>query len=47
MQPQLIFFASVAFSLIAWGIVTARYIWPELRHKRRAEALRPGAPWIS
>ena len=41
MQPQLIFFASIAFSLIAWGIVTARYIWPELRHKRRAEALRP------
>jgi hypothetical protein len=41
MQPQLSFFASIAFSLIAWGIVTARYIWPELRHKSRAEALRP------
>jgi len=41
MQPQLAFFASIAFSLIAWGIVTARYIWPELRHKGRAEALRP------
>ena len=41
MQPQLSFFASIAFSLIAWGIVTARYIWPQLRHKRRAEALRP------
>jgi hypothetical protein len=36
-----IFFVSIAFGLIAWGIVTARYIWPELRHKPRAEALRP------
>jgi hypothetical protein len=41
MQPQLAFFVSVAFGLIVWGIVAARYIWPELRHKRREEALRP------
>jgi hypothetical protein len=41
MQPQLSFFASIAFGLVAWGIVSARYIWPELRHKRRDEALRP------
>jgi len=41
MQPQICFFVSIAFSLIAWGIVTARYIWPELRLKQRAEALRP------
>ena len=41
MSPQLFFFASIAFSLIAWGIVTARYIWPELRLRQRAEALRP------
>ena len=40
-MPQLLFFASIAFSLIAWGIVTARYIWPELRHRQQAEALRP------
>ena len=32
---------SIAFSFIAWGIVTARYIWPELRQRQRAEALRP------
>jgi len=38
---QLWFFASIAFSFIAWGIVTARYIWPELRLRQRAEALRP------
>jgi hypothetical protein len=41
MPPQLWFFASIAFSLIAWGIVAKRYIWPKLRHLRRAEALRP------
>jgi hypothetical protein len=41
MQPQLYFFASIAFSLIAWGVVTARFIWPELRHRQRAAALQP------
>jgi len=41
MQTQLAFFVSIAFSLIAWGIVAARYIWPELRLRPRAEALRP------
>ena len=41
MQAQLPFFVSIAFSFIAWGIVTARYIWPELRLRQRAAALRP------
>jgi hypothetical protein len=41
MSPQFIFFISIAFSLTAWGIVTARYIWPELRLRPLAEALRP------
>ena len=41
MPPQLYFFVSIAFSFIAWGIVTTRYIWPELRFRQRAEALRP------
>jgi hypothetical protein len=41
MSPQLCFFLSIAFSFIAWGIVTARYVWPELRLRPRAEALRP------
>jgi hypothetical protein len=27
--------------LIAWGMVAARYIWPKLRLRPRAEALRP------
>src|SRR5215510_9920066 len=41
MQTQLAFFASIAFSLIAWGMVTARHIWPELRLRQRADGLRP------
>ena len=40
-QQMIWFFVSIAFSLIAWGIVAARYIWPELRGQPRAEALRP------
>ena len=41
MGPQIYFFVSITFSLIAWGIVTALYIWPELRVRQRSEALRP------
>jgi len=41
MQQQLYFFLIVAFSFITWGIVTAQYIWPELRRRQRTEALRP------
>ena len=41
MSQQFSFFASIAFSIIAWGVVTARYIWPELRPRQRAEALQP------
>ena len=41
MLPQLCFFASIAFSFMAWGIVAARYIWPELSPRPRADALRP------
>jgi hypothetical protein len=41
MLPQLSFFVSIAFSFIAWSVVTARYIWPELRLRPRAAALRP------
>ena len=40
-QQMIWFFVSIVFSLIAWGIVAARYIWPELRRRPRAEALRP------
>src|SRR5262249_49061669 len=41
MQSQYAFFVSIAFSLTAWGIVAARYIWPDLHLRSRAEALRP------
>ena len=40
-QQMIWFFVSIAFSLIAWGIVAARYIWPELRVLPQADALRP------
>lgn len=40
MPPQAFFFASIAFSFIAWGIVAAQ-IWPVLRRQPRADALRP------
>lgn len=40
-QQMIWFFTSIAFSLVAWGIVTARYIWPALRLRRREEAMRP------
>src|SRR5215472_1169586 len=40
-QQMIWFFVSIAFSLIVWGIVAARYIWPELRLQPRSEALRP------
>jgi len=40
-QQMIWFFVSIAFSLIAWGVVTARYIWPQLRLRTRAEALQP------
>ncbi|HLY40338.1 MAG TPA: hypothetical protein VKR52_03950 [Terracidiphilus sp.] len=40
-QQMIWFFVSIAFSFTAWGIITARTIWPELRARSRAEALRP------
>jgi hypothetical protein len=41
MLAQLAFFASIAFGCVAWGTVTARYIWPALRLRQRIDALRP------
>jgi hypothetical protein len=40
-QQMIWFFVSIAFSLIAWGTVTARYVWPILRVRPREEAMRP------
>lgn len=41
MLPQLCFFVSIAFAFIAWTIVAKQYIWPKLRLRQRADALRP------
>ena len=40
MQPQAIFGISVLLGFVAWGMIGARYIWPALRGRPRAEALR-------
>jgi hypothetical protein len=41
MRPQLIFGISALLGLVVWGIIGARDIWPALRRRPRAEALRP------
>ena len=40
-QQMIWFFMSIALSLIAWGVVANLYIWPELRARSAADALRP------
>jgi hypothetical protein len=40
-SPRLAFNLSVLLGFIAWGIVAREYIWPALRGRRRADALRP------
>jgi uncharacterized membrane protein len=41
MVAQAVFGISVALGFIAWGVVAALYIWPELRGRSRIDALRP------
>lgn len=41
MPPQALFGISIALSFVVWGIVAARYVWPELRNQPRVHALRP------
>jgi len=41
MLPQVCFGISVAFGFVAWGVAAALYLWPALRSRPRAEALRP------
>jgi hypothetical protein len=41
MQQLAIFGISVLLGAIVWGLIGARYIWPELRSRPRTEALRP------
>jgi hypothetical protein len=41
MEPQIAFGISVLLGFIVWGTIGARDIWPTLRRRPRAEALRP------
>ena len=41
MSYEAMFGLSVALGFVAWGIVTRQYIWPALRSRPRADALRP------
>jgi hypothetical protein len=41
MTPQLCFGISIVLSFLAWGFVTARYIWPAMRAKAGPERFRP------
>lgn len=41
MRAQICFFVSIAFSFVAWGVVTGSLILPELRRRSRNDALRP------
>jgi hypothetical protein len=41
MPPIALFGISIAFSLVAWALVAAHFIWPELRDRSRVDALRP------
>jgi len=41
MNVQLAFGISVTLGFIAWSVFSALYIWPSLRSRSRADALRP------
>jgi hypothetical protein len=41
MPPRAVYGISFVFSFMAWGMVTALYVWPALRLLPRARALRP------
>jgi hypothetical protein len=41
MQPQAMFGISILLGFVVWGMIGARYIWPALRGRPRAEAVRP------
>ena len=41
MQPQALFGISIVLGFVVWGMIGSRYIWPALRGRSRAEALRP------
>jgi len=40
-RPGALFGISILLGFVTWGIVAARYFWPALRERSRADALRP------
>lgn len=41
MNAQTAFGISIALGLVAWSVFGAAYLWPHLRERSRADALRP------
>jgi hypothetical protein len=41
MSQLALYGTGILFGFIAWGAVTAHFIWPELRRRTRTDALRP------
>jgi len=41
MSQLALYGTAVAFGFLAWALVTAQFIWPELRARSNADALRP------
>jgi hypothetical protein len=41
MPPVALFGLSIAFSFVAWGLFTAYAVWPALRERAFADAMRP------
>jgi hypothetical protein len=41
MPARALFGINVAFGFLVWGVVAWQYIWPAVRHRPRADALRP------
>jgi len=40
MSELALYGTAIAFSFIAWGLVTSQYLWPQLRRRSNADALR-------
>src|SRR5262245_4032814 len=41
MSQLAVYGIAIAFGFVAWGLVTAHYIWPVIRGRSSADALRP------
>ncbi len=41
MPIPMVWNVTVAFGLVAWGVVASQYIWPAIRNREQADALKP------